>query len=105
MVAVFTDSRKKVAIIAIALQRSYAAGRYGYARPAALRGQTVREIIEAPFITEAPLLTSAASAYARPRRAAVWLMLSVLAAVLGWLAFRGYLNPELLFHFANSLYC
>jgi hypothetical protein len=73
----------------------------------------VREIIEAPLITEAPVLTSegmnltpcAASAYGRPRRAVVWLMLSVLAALLGWLAFRGYLNPELLFHFANSLYC
>ncbi|MDB5904995.1 MAG: hypothetical protein JWM26_3873 [Betaproteobacteria bacterium] len=73
----------------------------------------MREIIEAPSIIEAPLLTSegmnltrsAASAYGRPRRAAVWLMLSVLAALLGWLAFRGYLNPELLFHFANSLYC
>jgi hypothetical protein len=34
-----------------------------------------------------------------------WLMLSVLAALLGWFGFRGYLNPELLFHFANSLYC
>ena len=34
-----------------------------------------------------------------------WLMISVLAALLGWFGFRGYLNPELLFHFANSLYC
>jgi hypothetical protein len=95
------------------LQRAYAAGRYGYARRVALRRQTLREIIEAPFITQAPLLTSegmnltrsAASAFGRPRRALVWLTLSALAAVLGWLAFRGYLNPELLFHFANSLYC
>jgi hypothetical protein len=50
------------------------------------------------------LTRSAASAFGRPR-ALVWLTLSALAAVLGWLAFRGYLNPELLFHFANSLYC
>lgn len=39
------------------------------------------------------------------RRVAVWVMLSVLAALLCWFGFRGYLNPELLFHFANSLYC
>jgi zinc transporter ZupT len=51
------------------------------------------------------LTRSAASASGRPRRALVWLTLSALAAALGWLAFRGYLNPELLFHFANALYC
>lgn len=39
------------------------------------------------------------------KRLAVWLMLGVLAPLLGWLGLRGYLNPELLFHFANSLYC
>jgi hypothetical protein len=39
------------------------------------------------------------------RRVAIWLMLAVLAALIGWFGFRGYLNPELLFHFANSLYC
>ena len=39
------------------------------------------------------------------RRAIAWVVLSVLAAMLGWLGFRGYLSPELLFHFANSLYC
>ena len=39
------------------------------------------------------------------RRSLMWLMLSVLAALLGYFGFRGYLSPELLFHFANSLYC
>lgn len=38
-------------------------------------------------------------------RALVWLVLSVFAALLAWFGFRGYLNPELLFQFANSLYC
>lgn len=39
------------------------------------------------------------------KRLLMWLMLSVLAALLAYFGFRGYLNPELLFHFANSLYC
>jgi hypothetical protein len=78
----------------------------------------VREIIEAPLTAllsphQAPVLTSegmdltrsASTPFGRPRRVVVWLMLSVLAALLGWFGFRGYLNPELLFHFANSLYC
>ena len=38
-------------------------------------------------------------------RLLMWLLLSALAALVGWVGFRGYLNPELLFHFANSLYC
>ena len=50
------------------------------------------------------------NSFARPgapqrKRLLMWLMLSVLAALVGWVGFRGYLNPELLFHFANSLYC
>ena len=39
------------------------------------------------------------------RRMLMWVMLSVLAALLGYFGFRAYLNPELLFHFGNSLYC
>jgi cytochrome c oxidase subunit IV len=39
------------------------------------------------------------------KRLFMWLMLSVLAALVGYFGFRGYLTPELLFHFANSLYC
>ena len=38
-------------------------------------------------------------------RALVWIALSVLAALVVYFAFRGYLNPELLFNFANSFYC
>ena len=40
-----------------------------------------------------------------PRRAIAWIVLSVLAAALAWLGFRGYLSTEFLFHFSNSLYC
>lgn len=39
------------------------------------------------------------------RRIMAWLVLSVFAALLAYFGFRGYLNPELLFHFANSFYC
>ena len=39
------------------------------------------------------------------RRLAMWIVLSVFAALLAWIGFRAYLNPELLFHFANSLVC
>jgi hypothetical protein len=39
------------------------------------------------------------------RRLVMWLVLSVFAALLAWFGFRGYFNPELLFHFANGLYC
>jgi hypothetical protein len=39
------------------------------------------------------------------RRLAMWLVVSVFVALLVYFGFRGYLNPELLFHFANSLIC
>jgi hypothetical protein len=39
------------------------------------------------------------------RRMLTWLMLAVIVGLLTYFGFRGYLNPELLFHFANSLYC
>ena len=39
------------------------------------------------------------------RRMAVWLVLSILAALLAYVGFRAYLNPELLFHFSNAFYC
>jgi hypothetical protein len=38
-------------------------------------------------------------------RALVWVALSVLAALVVFFAFRGYVSPELLFNFANSFYC
>ena len=39
------------------------------------------------------------------RRLVMWIVLSVFAALLAYFGFRGYLNPDLLFHFANALYC
>ena len=42
---------------------------------------------------------------AQRRRLVMWLVLSVFAALLAYFGFRGYLNPDLLFHFANALYC
>ena len=42
---------------------------------------------------------------AQRRRLVMWIVLSVFAALLAWFAFRGYLNPELFFHFANGFVC
>ena len=39
------------------------------------------------------------------QRVAMWVVISILAALLAYFGFRGYLTPELLFHFANSLVC
>ena len=39
------------------------------------------------------------------RRMAMWLVLSVFAALLAYFGFRGYLTPELLFQFANFHVC
>ena len=39
------------------------------------------------------------------RRLAMWLVISVFAALIGYVGFRGYLTPELLFHFANFHVC
>jgi hypothetical protein len=41
----------------------------------------------------------------RNYRALVWLLLSVLAALIAYFAFRGYLTPEMLLGFANSFSC
>ena len=49
--------------------------------------------------------TSALRGSPERRRIAMWLVLSVLAALLAWLGFRAYLSPELLFHFSNAFYC
>jgi len=38
-------------------------------------------------------------------RAIVWIALSVLAVLVVFFAFRGYLAPELLLNFANGFYC
>jgi hypothetical protein len=39
------------------------------------------------------------------QRVLLWLMLTVLAALVAYLGIRGYLSPELLFNFSNSFYC
>lgn len=35
----------------------------------------------------------------------MWLMLIVLASLVSYIGFRGYLSPELLINFANTFYC
>lgn len=42
---------------------------------------------------------------ATQRKMLVWLLLSVLAALLSYAAFRGYFSPELLLGFANTFSC
>jgi len=39
------------------------------------------------------------------KRVLLWLILTVLAALVAYLGIRGYLSPELLFNFSNSFYC
>jgi cytochrome c oxidase subunit IV len=39
------------------------------------------------------------------RRMLMWLMLSVLTALVVYFGFRGYLTPELLFQFVSGLHC
>jgi hypothetical protein len=48
---------------------------------------------------------AAGTGFAAGQRLAIWLALSVLAALIVYAGFRGYLNPELLFHFAAGLHC
>lgn len=39
------------------------------------------------------------------RRILKWVLIAALAALISYYGFRGYLNPELLFSFANSFTC
>jgi hypothetical protein len=39
------------------------------------------------------------------RRAIAWLILAALAALVTYLAFRGYFSPELLLNFSNTFNC
>ena len=39
------------------------------------------------------------------RRILLWLMLAVLAALIAYIAFRGYFSPALLFNFSNAFSC
>lgn len=38
-------------------------------------------------------------------KAFAWLLLAALACFIAYMSFRGYLSPELLFDFANSVTC
>lgn len=42
---------------------------------------------------------------AQTRKIVVWVLLAALAALVSYFAFRAYTNPDLLFHFSNSVYC
>jgi cytochrome c oxidase subunit IV len=39
------------------------------------------------------------------QRVLIWLVLSVLTALVVYFGFRGYLSPDLLFHFVSGLHC
>ena len=39
------------------------------------------------------------------QRVLLWLILTVLAALVAYVGIRGYLSPELLFNFSNPFYC
>jgi hypothetical protein len=39
------------------------------------------------------------------RRALIWAIMAAIVALLCLLGFRGYLNAEMLFNFANFFYC
>jgi hypothetical protein len=39
------------------------------------------------------------------RRALIWAIVALIAALLGFVAFRGYLSSDMLFNFANLFLC
>ena len=40
-----------------------------------------------------------------PKRLALWIILGALAALLSYIAFRGYLSPDFLINFSNTFRC
>ena len=42
---------------------------------------------------------------ANQRKMLVWILLAVLAALVTYVTFRGYLSPEFLLSFANTFSC
>lgn len=39
------------------------------------------------------------------RKFLIWMLIATLAALVSYISFRGYLNPDFLINFANSFYC
>lgn len=39
------------------------------------------------------------------RKLLIWILLATLAAMVSYISFRGYLNPDFLINFSNSFYC
>ena len=39
------------------------------------------------------------------RKILVWAMLAVLAALVAYFSFRGYMSADMLFNFGNLFYC
>ncbi len=39
------------------------------------------------------------------RRAVTWAVLALIAALLCYMGFRGYLSSDMLLNFANTFYC
>lgn len=39
------------------------------------------------------------------RKILVWTLLAMLATLMSYVGFRGYLTPDFLINFANSFYC
>jgi hypothetical protein len=39
------------------------------------------------------------------RRILIWIVLLALAGLIAYVGIRGYLSPELLFHFSSSFNC
>jgi asparagine N-glycosylation enzyme membrane subunit Stt3 len=44
-------------------------------------------------------------AMTQSRKVVIWALLAALATLISYFSFRGYLGPEFLLNFANSLYC
>jgi cytochrome c oxidase subunit IV len=42
---------------------------------------------------------------AQTRKLVVWALLGALTALVSYFGFRGYLSPELMLNFADTLYC
>lgn len=57
------------------------------------------------MVGEFPRYRDQGGAVTQSRKAMTWFVLAALAALVSYFSFRGYLAPEFLIGFANSLYC